>query len=102
MADEGEEVEGIMDISETPDVAVWVKRIREGIHMPSDTVKQSSKISSMTLHAKKRSAKHNTTEEEKEKSGEVMVDPANKEDIAKAVGEHMCLTDEAEYYVKQE
>jgi hypothetical protein len=96
MADEGEEVEGIMDISETPDVAVWVKRIREGIDIPSDTVKQSSKISSMTLHAKKRSAKDNTTEEEKEKkSGEVIADPANKEDIAKAIGEHMCLTDEA-------
>lgn len=103
MADEGEEVDGIMDISEKPDVAVWAKGIRKGIDTPSDKVKQPSKISSMMLHVKKRSGTYNIKEEEKEKeSGEVMVDPANKEDIAKVLSRHMCLTDETEYYVKQE
>lgn len=103
MADEdGEEAAaGIMDISDTPDVAVWSKGIGKGIEVPSDKVRQPSKISSMTLHVKRRSGTHNGKKEEE--SGELMVDPANKEEMARVVGRHVSLTDdESEYYAKQE
>lgn len=73
----------IMDISDTPDVAVWAKGIRKGVNVPPDTVKEPSKIASLTLHVK-------GTE-----SREVMIDPADKNEVAKARGR--ALTDESGY-----
>ncbi|MGI0018873.1 MAG: hypothetical protein ACREAY_00215 [Nitrososphaera sp.] len=80
MADEA----GIMDITDTPDVAVWAKGIKKNAGAPSDRVKEPSKIASMTLHR--------TT-----KDGEIMVDPANKKEVAKAIAEHSSMTDESGY-----
>ena len=76
---------GIMDITDTPDVAVWAKGIRKSAGTPSDMVKEPSKLASMTLHR--------TTKE----GGEIMVDPANKKEVAKAVAEHSPMTDESGY-----
>jgi hypothetical protein len=98
--DEEEAAAGIMDISDTPDVAVWAKGIGKGIEVPSDKVKQPSRISSMTLHVKRLSGAHNGKKEEE--GGELMVDPANKEEMARVAGRHVSLTDESEYYAKQE
>lgn len=75
---------GIMDITDTPDVAVWAKGIRKNAGAPSDKVKEPSKIASMTLHRAT-------------KDGEIMVDPANKKEVAKAVAEHSPMTDESGY-----
>lgn len=75
----------IVDITDTPDVAVWAKGIKKkGAGAPSDAVKEPSIIASMTLHL-------NT------KGGEIMVDPANKKEVAKALAERTSVTDESEY-----
>ena len=66
----------IMDISETPDVAVWAKGARK---IPR-AVKEPSRISSISLHVK---------------GSEEMVDPGDKKQVAKAEG-HI-LTDESDY-----
>ena len=67
----------IMDISDTPDVAVWAKGARK---TPPDSVREPSKIASMTLHVKGRN---------------VMVDPANEKEVAKV--QEWTLTDESDY-----
>ena len=76
---------GIMDITDTPDVAVWAKGIRKSTGAPSDMVKEPSKLASMTLHR--------TTKD----GVEIMVDPANKKEVAKAIAEHSSMTDESGY-----
>lgn len=73
----------IMDISETPDVAVWAKGIWRKAIVPSDKVKEPSKIASVTLYF---------TDSDKE----LMVDAANKKDVARAV-KRVSLTDESGY-----
>ncbi|MEO9294865.1 MAG: hypothetical protein ABI347_04615 [Nitrososphaera sp.] len=67
----------IMDISDTPDVAVWAKAGRK---TPADAVKEPSKVASLSLHVKGRQA---------------AVDAANEKEIAKAQG--YVLTDESGY-----
>jgi len=70
---------GITDITDTPDVAVWSKEIRSNMHMPSDRVKEPSKVASTTLHA-----------------GQTAVDPADKRQVSKAVIRDIPLTDESD------
>ena len=74
--------DGIMDITDTPDVAVWAKGIRKDAVIPSDAVKEPSKVASVTLY-------QNT------KDGEILVDAANKQDVAKAIAKHTPMTDES-------
>lgn len=67
----------IMDISDTPDVALWVKDARRN---PPGTVREPSKITSLSLHIK---------------GDEFPVDPANEKEVAKTKGR--TLTDESDY-----
>jgi hypothetical protein len=76
---------GIMDISDTPDVAVWARGIRRGLGTPSDAVREPSKIASIMLHLTPA------------KSREIMVDPADKRQMSKVQAEGGSLTDESEY-----
>ncbi|HVX02397.1 MAG TPA: hypothetical protein VHA09_04520 [Nitrososphaera sp.] len=88
-----------MDISDTPDVAVWAKEIRRGASAPSDKVKEPSKNSSMMLRIVTKSATTTTTTTKTaEKEGGLVVDPANKKEMAE-VSAAACatLTDESEY-----
>ena len=78
------EADGIMDIADTPDVAVWAKGIRKNAGLPSDVVKEPSKVASVTLY-------QNT------KDGERMVDPANKLDVARAIAKRALVTDDSGY-----
>lgn len=91
MAGKDNDDSGIMDILDTPDVAVWAKGIsKKGTDVPSDRVREPSKIASMTLHTRTK------------KGESLMVDPANKQEMAKVVAAaHAPLTDESEY-AKQE
>jgi hypothetical protein len=73
---------GIMDISDTPDVAVWAKGIRRGLGTSPDAVKEPSKIASTTLHLDL-------------EGQEIAVDPANKKQMSKAQAEGSSLTDES-------
>lgn len=68
----------IMDIADTPDVAVWARGARKGA--PSGTVKEPSKIASLTLHVR---------------GAESQVDPADKKQVAKA--QKNTLTDDSGY-----
>lgn len=74
---------GIMDITETPDVAVWAKAIRKKYNSPSDKVNEPSKNSSMTLYF---------TEEGRE----LLIDPASKREVERAI-RRSALTDESDY-----
>ena len=71
----------IMDITDTPDVAVWSKEIRSKVHRPSDKVKEPSRVASTTLHAGK---------------NKVAIDPADKREVARAVASGTSLTDESD------
>jgi hypothetical protein len=75
--------DGIMDITDTPDVAVWAKGIGKNAVTPSDIVKEPSKVASVTLY-------QNTKED-----GEILVDAANKREVAKALAKHTPMTDES-------
>lgn len=73
----------IIDILDSPDVAVWTNGIRKKATIPSDTVCEPSKNSSMTLYFV-------------DNGKESFVDPANNNDVARAT-RHAPLTDEANY-----
>ena len=73
---------GIMDITETPDIAVWSKEISNNVHKPSDKVKEPAKLASNTLHA--------------EQSNNLTIEPANKKEVAKAIASSHSLTDESD------
>lgn len=89
---------GIMDISDTPDVAVWAKGIRRGgADVPSDKVKEPSKNTSMMLRAARKPA---TTATERE--GGLLVDPASKKEMAKVSAADLAtLTDESGYVQRE-
>jgi hypothetical protein len=80
---------GITDILDSPDVAVWSKGIMKKTNTPSDKVQEPSHVKLTTINIE-----HNECEE-KQSNLQQTVDPANKEDIAKAIGAKACLTDEA-------
>ncbi|AIF85122.1 hypothetical protein NTE_03088 [Candidatus Nitrososphaera evergladensis SR1] len=90
--DEDNDSNNIIDILDTPDVAVWAKGIGKGAGAPSDRVKEPSKIVSMMPHIVKA-----TTKKEGKGGMELMIDPASKKDMAKVSAEHASLTDESDY-----
>jgi hypothetical protein len=80
---------GIIDILDNPDVAVWSKGIMNKTNTPADKVQKPSHIKSMATNIEYREG------EEKERHLQQTVDPANKEDVAKAINLGTSLTDEA-------
>jgi hypothetical protein len=80
---------GIIDILDDPDVAVWSKGIMKKTNTPADKVRESYHIKSTATHIEYREG------EEKQNQLQETVDPANKEDIAKAINLGTSLTDKA-------
>jgi hypothetical protein len=96
----------VIDIADTPDVAVWSKQIAEGIHIPADKVKEHSEPTSITIHAKSEDHQmqlpHRQDTDIKvipdTKKGERIIDPANKEDVAETIEKGGSLTDRSELF----
>jgi hypothetical protein len=86
---------GIIDIVDNPDVAVWSKGIMKKTNSPADKVQEPYHIKSTTTHIEKREG------EEKQSDLQQTVDPANKEDVAKAIGLGTSLTDKATGFVQR-
>jgi hypothetical protein len=87
---------GIIDIVESPDVAVWSKGImKKKTNAPADKVQEPSRVRSTSTHIE------HDKEEEKQSHLEQTVDPANKEDVDKAIGLGASLTDEATSLVER-
>ena len=88
---------GIIDILDEPDVAVWSKEIMNKTNTPADKVQQPHHIKSTATHIEYR-------EREEEKQSHLQqetVDPANKEDVAKAINLGTSLTDNATSFVRR-
>jgi hypothetical protein len=86
---------GIIDILESPDVAVWSKGIMKKTNTPADKVQEPSRVKSTATHIE-----HDQWEE-KQSNLQQTVDPANKEDVAKAIGAGASLTDEERSFVQR-
>ena len=86
---------GIIDIVDNPDVAVWSKGIMKKTNTPADKVQEPYHIKSMTTHIEYREG------EEKQSDLQQTVDPANKEDVAKAISLGTSLTDKATDFVQR-
>ena len=86
---------GIIDILESPDVAVWSKGIMKKTNTPADKVPQPSRVKSTITHIE-----HGELNG-KQSNLQQTVDPANKEDVAKAIGAGASLTDEARSFVQR-
>ncbi len=86
---------GIIDILDNPDVAVWSKGMTNKTNIPADKVREPYHIKSTAAHIEYR--------EEKEKQSHLQetVDPANKEDVAKAINLGASLTDKAKSFVQR-
>jgi hypothetical protein len=87
---------GIIDILDEPDVAVWSKGIMNKTNTPADKVREPYHIKSTVTHIEYK--------EEEEKQGHLeqeTVDPANKEDVAKAINLGTSLTDKATSLVQE-
>jgi hypothetical protein len=89
---------GIIDILDEPDVAVWSKGIVNKTNTPADKVQQPHHIKSTATHIEYREG-----EEEKQShlQQQEIVDPANKEDVAKAINLGTSLTDKATSFVQR-
>jgi hypothetical protein len=88
---------GIIDILDEPDVAVWSKGIMNKTNTPADKVRQPHQIKSIATHIE-------YGEEEEEKQNHLhqeTVDPANKEDVAKAINLGTSLTDKEASFVQK-
>ncbi len=86
---------GIVDILDNPDVAVWSKGIMNKTNTPADKVREPYHIKSTATHIEYRE------DEEKQSHLQETVDPANKEDVAKAINLGTSLTDKATSFVKR-
>ena len=86
---------GIIDILDNPDVAVWSKGIANKTNTPADKVQEPYHIKSTATHIEYRE------EEEKQSHFQQTVDPANKENVAKAIDLGTSLTDEATSFVQR-
>lgn len=86
---------GIIDILDNPDVAVWSKGIMNKTNTPADKVQEPYHIKSTATHIEYREG------EEKQSHLEQTVDPANKEDVAKAINLGTSLTDKATSFVQR-
>jgi hypothetical protein len=86
---------GIIDILDNPDVAVWSKGMVNKTNTPADKVREPYHIKSTATHIE--------YGEEKEKQSHLQetVDPANKEDVAKAINLGASLTDKATSFVQR-
>src|SRR5215207_3331775 len=86
---------GIIDILDNPDVAVWSKGIMNKTNTPADKVQEPYHIKSTATHIEYREG------EEKQSHLQQTVDPANKEDVAKAIDLGTSLTDKATDFVQR-
>ena len=86
---------GIIDIVDNPDVAVWSKGIMKKTNTPADKVQEPYHIKSTTTHIEYREG------EEKQSDLQQTVDPANKEDVAKAISLGTSLTDKSTGFVQR-
>jgi hypothetical protein len=86
---------GIIDILDNPDVAVWSKGIMNKTNTPADKVQDPYHIKSTATHIEYREG------DEKQSHLEQTVDPANKEDVAKAINLGTSLTDKATSFVQR-
>src|ERR671914_650990 len=86
---------GIVDILDNPDVAVWSKGIMNKTNTPADKVQEPYHIKSTATHIEYREG------DEKQSHLEQTVDPANKEDVAKAINLGTSLTDKATSFVQR-
>jgi hypothetical protein len=86
---------GIIDILDNPDVAVWSKGMTNKTNTPADKVQEPYHIKSTVTQIEYR--------EEKERQSHLQetVDPANKEDVAKAINLGASLTDKATSFVQR-
>jgi hypothetical protein len=86
---------GIIDILDNPDVAVWSKGMANKTNTPADKVREPYHIKSTATQIEYR--------EEKERQSHLQetVDPANKEDVAKAINLGASLTDKATSFVQR-
>ncbi len=88
---------GIIDILDDPDVAVWSKGIMNKTNTPADKVRQPHHVKSTATHIE-----YGEREEEKQSHlQQETVDPANKEDVAKAINLGTSLTDNATSFVQK-
>jgi hypothetical protein len=88
---------GIIDILDEPDVAVWSKGIMNKTNTPADKVRQPHHIKSTATHIE-------YGEGEREKQNHLRqetVDPANKEDVAKAINLGTSLTDKEASFIQR-
>ena len=85
---------GIIDILDDPDVAVWSKGIMNKTNTPADKVQEPYHIKSTATHIEYKEG------EEKQSHLQQTVDPANKEDVAKAINLGTSLTDKATSFVQ--
>jgi hypothetical protein len=86
---------GIIDILDDPDVAVWSKGIMNKTNTPADKVQEPYHIKSTSMHIEYKEG------EEKQSHLQQTVDPANKEDVAKAINLGTSLTDKATSFVQR-
>jgi hypothetical protein len=87
---------GIIDILDDPDVAVWSKGIMNKTNTPADKVREPHHIKLTATHIeyREREEKQNHLQQE-------TVDPANKEDVAKAINLGTSLTDKATSFIQR-
>ena len=88
---------GIIDILDDPDVAVWSKGIMNKTNAPADKVREPHHIKSTATHIEYREGE----EEKQSHLQQQTVDPANKEDVAKAIDLGTSLTDKATDFVQR-
>jgi hypothetical protein len=88
---------GIIDILDEPDVAVWSKGIMNKTNTPADKVRQPHHIKSTATQVEYREGE----EEKQNHFHQETVDPANKEDVAKAINLGTSLTDKATSFVQK-
>jgi hypothetical protein len=86
---------GIIDILDNPDVAVWSKGVMNKTSTPADKVQEPRHVKSTATHIEYREG------EEKQNHLQQTVDPANKEDVAKAIDLGTSLSDEATSFVNR-
>src|SRR5919108_930166 len=86
---------GIIDILDNPDVAVWSKGMVNKTNTPADKVREPYHIKSTATHIEY------GKEKEKQSHLQETVDPANKEDVAKAINLGASLTDKATSFVQR-
>ena len=86
---------GIIDILDEPDVAVWSKGIMNKTNTPADKVQEPYHIKSTGTQIEYREGK------EKQSDLQQTVDPANRDDVAKAIDLGTSLTDKTTSFVQR-